>query len=108
MTTFDDREQAFERKFVRDEEMRFQATARRNKLFGLWAAKKMGLSGSEAEDYAKMVVRADLEEAGDDDVLRKVDDDLKAKGASVSTTELQTKLVDLMEEAFKQIEMEGK
>lgn len=108
MTTFDDREKAYEQKFVHDEELRFRATARRNKLFGLWAAEKMGLSGSEAEDYAKAVIKADFEEAGDDDVLRKVDGDLKAKGANVSETQLRTKLVDLMEEAIKQVQVEGK
>ena len=108
MTTFDEREKAFEQKFFHDEELRFRATARRNKLFGLWAAEKMGLSAAEADDYAKTVVKADLEEAGDEDVLRKVDGDLKAKGASVSDTELRTKLVDLMAEAIKQIEVERK
>lgn len=107
MTTFDDREQAFERKFVHDEELRFRATARRNKLFGIWAAEKMGLAGSEAEDYAKTVVKADLAEAGDDDVLRKVEGDLKAKGVSVSDTELRTKLIDMMAEAIKQAEAES-
>ncbi|HKJ62871.1 MAG TPA: DUF1476 domain-containing protein [Hyphomicrobiales bacterium] len=108
MTTFDEREKAFEQKFFHDEELRFRATARRNKLFGIWAAEKMGLSGSEAEDYAKTVVKADLQEAGDEDVLRKVDGDLKAKGANVSDTELRTKLVDMMVEAVKQIEAERK
>lgn len=107
MTTFDEREQAYEQKFVRDEELRFRATARRNKLLGLWAAEEMGLSGSEAEDYAKMVIKADLEEAGEDDVLRKVEGDLKAMGASVPETVLHAKLVDLMEEAIKQIEAES-
>jgi hypothetical protein len=108
MTTFDDREKAYERKFVHDEELRFRATARRNKLFGRWAAEKMGLSGGEADDYAKAVVKADLEEAGDEDVLRKVGGDLTAKGAAVADTELRTKLVDMMAEAIRQIEAERK
>lgn len=108
MTTFDDREKAFERKFVHDEELRFRATARRNKLFGLWAAEKMGLSGTEADEYAKTVVKADLQEAGDEDVLRKVNGDLTAKGAAVADTELRGKLVDLMAEAIQQIEAERK
>ena len=108
MTTFDDREKAYERKFVHDEELRFRATARRNKLFGLWAAEKMGLSGGEAADYAKAVVKADLEEAGDEDVLRKVGSDLQAKGAAVPDAELRTRLVDLMAEAIRQIEAERK
>lgn len=108
MTTFDDREKAFERKFVHDEELRFRATARRNKLFGLWAAEKMGLSGSEADEYAKAVIKADFEEAGDEDVLRKVGGDLTAKGAGVADTELRTKLIDLTAEAIQQIEAERK
>ena len=79
MTTFDEREKAFERKFVHDEELRFRATARRNKLFGLWIAEKLGFSGGEADDYAKTVVKADLQEAGDEDILRKVEADLMNK-----------------------------
>jgi hypothetical protein len=77
MTTFDNREAAFENKFALDEELRFRATARRNKLLGLWAAQQMGKSGPEAEAYAKSVVLADFQEAGDDDVLRKVRGDLE-------------------------------
>ena len=72
MTTFDDRERAFENKFALDEELRFKATARRNKLLGLWAAERLGRSGAEADAYAKSVVMADFEEAGEEDVLRKV------------------------------------
>ena len=71
MTTFDKREEGFEKKFAHDEELRFKANARRNKLLGLWAAEKLGLSGAEADAYAKEVVVADFEEAGDDDVFRK-------------------------------------
>ena len=71
MTTFDKREEGFERKFALDEEMRFRANARRNKLLGQWAAEKLGLTGSEAEAYVKSVVAADFEEAGDEDVFRK-------------------------------------
>ena len=70
MTSFDKREEAFEQQFAHDEELRFKATARRNKLLGQWAAEKLGLSGAEAESYAKSVVMADFEEAGDHDVLR--------------------------------------
>ena len=72
MTTFDKREEGFEKKFALDEEQKFKAMARRNKLLGIWAAEKLGLSGPEAEAYAKEVVMADFEEAGDDDVLRKI------------------------------------
>ncbi len=80
MTTFDKREEGFEKKFAHDEELRFKATARRNKLLGLWAAEQLGKSGADADAYAKEVVVADFEEAGDDDVLRKVAGDLAGKG----------------------------
>ena len=85
MTTFDKREEGFEKKFAHDEELRFKANARRNKLLGLWAAEKLGLSGAGAEAYAKEVVVADFEEAGDDDVLRKVRKDFDAKGVAHPT-----------------------
>jgi hypothetical protein len=80
MTTFDKREEGFEKKFAHDEELLFKANARRNKLLGMWAAEKLGLTGSEAEAYAKSVVVADFDEAGDADVFRKVRADLDAKG----------------------------
>ena len=80
MTTFDKREEGFEKKFAHDEELRFKANARRNKLLGLWAAEKLGISGDAANVYAKEVVMADFEEAGDDDVFKKVRKDLDAKG----------------------------
>ena len=79
MNTFDDRETAFEAKFAHDEEMTFKAEARTNKLLGLWAAEQMGISGEEAEAYAKTVIVADFEEAGDEDVIRKVTADLEGK-----------------------------
>lgn len=81
MTTFDDRETAFENKFAHDEEMKFRAEARCNKLLGLWAAELLGKSGSAADDYAKEVVRADFEEAGHEDVVRKVSGDLQGKAS---------------------------
>ena len=84
MTTFDKREEGFEKQFVRDEELRFKATARRNKVLGLWAAEKLGLSGAQAEDYAKEVVLADFEEPGDQDVFRKIRKDFDAKGVNQS------------------------
>ena len=87
MTTFNEREKGFEAKFKHDEELRFKVTARRNKLLGLWAAKQMGLDDDAAAAYARDVVRADFEEPGDDDVLRKVLADLVAK--SVESSELQ-------------------
>lgn len=92
MTTFDDRENAFENKFAHDAEMQFRATARRNKLTGLWAAGLLGLSGDAAADYAMSVVQADFEEAGDDDVVRKLVKDLSGKA---SEAEVRGKLAEL-------------
>ena len=105
MTTFDNREAAFENKFALDEELRFKATARRNKLLGLWAAQRLGKSGADAEAYAKSVVLADFQEAGDEDVLRKVRGDLE--GAEVSETDVRTQMNTLMAQAVKEI-MEGR
>ena len=104
MTTFDKREEGFEKKFAHDEELRFKATARRNKLLGLWAAGKLGLAGPEADAYAKEVVIADLEEAGDDDVLRKLRKDFDAKKVSVSDQDIKSTMIDLMAQAVAQIE----
>jgi len=103
MTTFDKREEGFERKFAHDEELRFKANARRNKLLGLWAAEKMGLSGSAADAYSKEVVVADFEEAGDDDVLRKVSKDFKAKGVGQSDPQIRQTMDALMRQAIEQI-----
>jgi hypothetical protein len=83
MTQFEDRERAFESKFAHDEEMKFRITARRNRLLGQWAARKMGLSEAEADAYAKDVVRSDFEEAGEHDVIRKLLGDLIAAGVEV-------------------------
>lgn len=105
MTTFDNREAAFENKFALDEELRFKATARRNKLLGLWAAQRLGKSGADAEAYAKSVVLADFQEAGDEDVVRKVRGDLE--GANVSETDIRTQMNMLMAQAVKEI-MEGR
>ena len=103
MTTFDDREQAFEKKYAHDTEMQFKVEARRNKLLGLWAAGKMGLSGDAAEAYAKSVVLADLEEAGDEDVYRKVAGDLDEKGAGIAEADLRKQMKDLLAAAKTQI-----
>ncbi len=103
MTTFDDRKDAFEKKFAHDEELRFKATARRNKLLGLWAAEKLGKSGPDAEAYAKSVVMADFEEAGDEDVLRKVRSDLEGSGA-VSEAQIRTAMQELMARAISEIQ----
>ena len=104
MTTFDEREEAFERKFVHDEDLRFKATARRNKLLGLWAAQQMGKSGQDAEAYARSVVLADFQEAGDDDVLRKVRGDLESAGvSSVSDIDVRSRMDMLMTQAVQEI-----
>src|SRR3982750_3998800 len=103
MTTFDNREDAFEKKFAHDEELRFKATARRNKLLGLWAAEKLGKSGAEADAYAKSVVLADFEEAGDGDVVRKVRSDLEAKGIAASEAEIRARMGELMEKAIEDV-----
>jgi hypothetical protein len=103
MTTFDKREEGFEKKFAHDEELRFKATARRNRLLGAWAAEKLGLSGEEAAAYAKEVVMADFEESGDDDVFRKIRKDFDAKGVNQSDHQIRRTMVDLMEQAINQI-----
>ena len=103
MTTFDKREEGFEKKFAHDEELRFKANARRNKLLGLWAAEKMGLAGPAADAYAKEVVMADFEEAGDDDVFRKVRRDFDAKGVAQSDQDIRKTMIDLMAQAIDQI-----
>jgi hypothetical protein len=103
MTTFDKREEGFEKKFAHDEELRFKATARRNKLLGIWAAEKLGLAGPAAEAYAKEVVIADFEEAGDDDVVRKLRKDFDAKGVAQSDQVIRKTMLDLMEQAIAQI-----
>ena len=102
MTTFDDRERAFETKFARDEEMQFRLTARRNKLLGLWAADKLGKSGADAEAYAKSVVQADFEETGDEDVVRKLLGDLVGAGIDVDEAAVRAALEDKAVEARRQ------
>ncbi len=108
MTTFDDRDQAFEKKFAHDNELQFKAVARRNKLFGLWAAALLHKKGEAADEYAKEVVLADFEEAGDDDVLRKVLRDLTDAGVSAKREELRHEMDRLLGEAKKQLMMENK
>ena len=103
MTTFDKREEGFERKFAHDEELRFKANARRNRLLGTWAAEKLGLSGEAATAYAKEVVMADFEEAGDDDVLRKVQSDFEAKGVAQSPEQIRRVMEELMHRAIAEI-----
>lgn len=96
MSTFDDREQAFEKKFAHDAEMQFKAMARRDKKLGLWAGELLGLSGDALEEYAASVVVADLEEPGDEDVYRKVSGDFAAKGVAVEESALRAKMAELL------------
>jgi hypothetical protein len=103
MTSMKDREEGFERKFVFDEELRFKATARRNKLLGLWAAEKLGKTGADADAYAKEVVVSDIEEAGDHDVFRKVRKDFDAAGVDQSDHQIRRTMDDLMHTAVEQI-----
>ena len=103
MTTFDKREEGFEKQFAHDEELKFKAMARRNKLLGLWAAEKLGLTGAEADAYAKEVVVADFEEAGDDDVFRKVRKDFDAKAVPQSDHQIRRTMDELLAAAVMQI-----
>lgn len=103
MSSFDKREDSFEKKFAHDEELQFKAGARRNKLLGLWAAEKLGKSGDDAEAYAKTVVIADFEEAGDDDVFRKIRKDFDAGGVDQSDHQIRRSMDELMAVAIEQI-----
>ncbi len=107
MTTFDDREQAFEKKFAHDAEMTFRATARRNRLLGLWAAEIIGKKADEAEAYAKEVVISALQKAGDEDVHAKVLGDLEAAGAAIDGPTLRAKMTALLAEAKAQVMTES-
>ncbi|MBA3512194.1 DUF1476 domain-containing protein [Sphingomonas sp.] len=103
MTTFDDRERAFETKFAHDEELRFRVIARRNRLLGAWAARLMGLSDAEADAYSKDVIRADFEEAGDEDVIRKLLGDLTAAGVDTDDSKIREAVAHKEAEARRQI-----
>ncbi|MGL4497153.1 MAG: DUF1476 domain-containing protein [Beijerinckiaceae bacterium] len=103
MTTFDNRKDSFEKKFAHDEELRFKATARRNKLLGQWAAGLLGKTGPDADAYAKTVVMADFEEAGDDDVYRKVKADFDAAGVAQSEHQIKRTMDELMGQAIEQV-----
>jgi hypothetical protein len=106
MSEFDKRQQGFEGRFAHDQELRFKAYARRNRLLGLWAAEKMGLSSEEAEAYAKAVVIADFEEPGDEDVFRKIRGDFDAKGVDQSDHQIRRTMDELMAQAINQIQNE--
>ncbi|MDP2619031.1 MAG: DUF1476 domain-containing protein [Hyphomicrobiales bacterium] len=103
MTTFDKRQEGFEAKFAHDEELKFRATARRNKLLGLWAAEKLGLSGEQAEAYAKSVVKADFEEPGEEDVFRKLRSDFDARGVEQSDHQIRRTMEELMAKAVTEL-----
>jgi hypothetical protein len=104
MSSMDERGESFERKFAHDEELKFKALARRNKLLGLWAAEKLGKSGEDASDYARAVVQADLAEAGEDDVFRKIRADFDAGGVGQSDEQIRRQMSELLAEAVKQIQ----
>jgi hypothetical protein len=104
MSSFDKRKEGFENKFARDEELRFKATARRNKLLGLWAAEKLGKSGDDAQAYAREVIRSDMQEAGDEDVFRKIRADFDAAKVEQSDHQIRRTMQELMAEAVSQIE----
>ena len=104
MATFDQRKDAFENKFAHDEELRFKAMARRNKLLGLWAADKLGKSGADADAYAKSVVVADFQEAGDEDVVRKVKNDFALASIAIADVEIRTVMTELLLKAAEEIQ----
>lgn len=106
MSGMDERRNSFENKFAHDEDLRFRATARRNKLLGLWAAEKLGKTGEDAQAYAADVVRADFAEPGDEDVIRKVVGDFSVGSVHVSDAELRAQLLVFMEEAVQQLTAE--
>ena len=103
MTTFDKREEGFEKKFAHDEELKFKAEARRNKLLGLWAAEKLGLSGADADAYAKEVVISDFDSPGDGDVFQKIRTDFDAKNVALSDTDLRKQMDALLTKAVADI-----
>ncbi|NVK35551.1 MAG: DUF1476 domain-containing protein [Rhodobacteraceae bacterium] len=105
MTTFDKREDAYENKFVHDEELKFKAAARRNKLLAVWAAEKLGIE--DVAQYTKDVIRSDFEEAGHEDVFRKVFGDFKEKGVAITDEELHKVMNELMATAVVQVQAEG-
>jgi hypothetical protein len=108
MTTFDEREKAFEKKFAMDQDLKFRAESRRNKMIAEWAAAKLGLSGPDVEDYIKAVRKADLQEKGDEDVFRKIRKDFDAKGVTASDTEIRDAMFKYLDDAVAQIQKESK
>ena len=107
MTTFDKRKEGYESKFAFDEELKFKANARRNKLLGLWAAEKLGRTGDDAQAYAREVVRADMEQAGEEDVFRKIRGDFDAAGVQQSDHQIRRTMDELMIQALAEVEAGG-
>jgi hypothetical protein len=107
MTTFDKREEGFEKQFAHDEELKFKATARRDKLLGLWAAEKLGLAGPAAEAYAKAIVLADIEATGDYDVFEKIRKDFDAKDVRLSDLQIRRTMDELMARAINEVKASG-
>jgi len=103
MTTFDKREEAFEKKFALDEEQKFKSVARRNRLLGLWVAGKLGVTGDAANAYAKEIVAAEFSEGGDAAVVRKVTEDLSAKGMAITEEQIRDQMTELMAQAVAQV-----
>jgi len=108
MTTFDDREKAYEKKFALDQDLRFKAESRRNKMLAEWAAAKLGITGSDVEEYVKAVRKADLIEKGDDDVLRKVKQDFADKGIAIDEAELRKVMGQFLAKAVADVEAASK
>jgi hypothetical protein len=108
MTTFDERQKGFEKKFAMDQDLKFRAESRRNKMVAEWAGAKLGITGAALDDYIKSVRKADLEEKGDDDVFRKIRGDLDAKSIAVSYNEIREAMFKFLETAVTQIQSESK
>lgn len=108
MTTFDEREKGFENKFALDQDLKFRAEARRNKLLAEWAAAKLGIMGAALQDYVRSVVKADLEQKGDEDVFRKLHNDFAIAGVKVSDAELRATMQEMLAKAVSDIESAGK
>jgi hypothetical protein len=104
MTTFDDREKGYEKKFALDQDLKFRAESRRNKMLAEWAGAKLGITGADLEEYIKAVRKADLAEKGDDDVMRKVKEDFAAKGVAVDDAEIRRTMDELLAKAVTEIE----
>lgn len=104
MTSFEERQQGFEKKFAHDADLKFKAEARRNKMLAEWAADKLGISGADLEEYVRAVRKADLAEKGDDDVLRKVKADFDAKGVQIDEATIRAKLGEFLAKAVADIE----